>query len=511
MKGAVQDLAQTHGATGVGARNVGAVLRSGRQYLEDIRADGRQVFYEGERVKDVTTHPAFRGAAKSIARLYDIAAAPENCDVMTFVSPKTGQPVLRAYQIPRTVEDLRARRRMHERWAEATFGLMGRTPDHVASFFSGFAAKPQVFAANDGRDYAANVTRFYEYARDHHTYLSYAIVPPQIDRAKPAHQQSDPTLYAGVVKERDDGIVLRGAQQLATGAVFADYLHLSCIHPLQPGDEAYAIGVAMPMNTPGLKIYTRRSYARPDESAFDYPLSNRFDETDSLVVLDDAVVPWENVFVYRNVQICRDQWWKTPAHIYGNYQAQVRFMTKLRFLVGLAKRVNEMTGTDPLPPVQMQMGELAALASLVELMVGAQETGATIDPDGVVWPCRQALYSIMALQSELSPRIIDIIRELTGGAMIMLPSSVRDYESKGSAADLERYVASPGTKSRDRVALLKMAWDMIGTEFAGRHQQYEKFYGGASFLLKQTMFRTYDFNRAKQLVDAALTLAQGDE
>src|SRR5688572_33288419 len=127
---------------------------------------------------------------------------------------------------------------------------MGRTPDHVANFFAGFAAKPALFGA-----FEKNVLDFYRHARDNHVYLSYAIVPPQIDRSKPAHQQSDPTLYAGVVNERDDGIVISGAQQLATAGVFSDYLHLACIHPLQPGDENYANAVAVPLNAPGLKLY----------------------------------------------------------------------------------------------------------------------------------------------------------------------------------------------------------------------------------------------------------------
>jgi len=181
-------------------------MRTGSEYLRSLN-DGRQVFVDGERVADVTRHAAFREAARSIARLYDIAAAPENRERMTFVSPKTGEPVLRAWQIPRSHADLRARRLFSETWAEATFGLMGRTPDHVAGFFCGYAATPGVLAAG-GQNFADNVVAFYEHMRDNHLYASYAIVPPQIDRSKPAHKQSDPALYAGVVKERDDGIVI---------------------------------------------------------------------------------------------------------------------------------------------------------------------------------------------------------------------------------------------------------------------------------------------------------------
>jgi 4-hydroxyphenylacetate 3-monooxygenase len=479
-----------------------AGLRSGAQYLAEIRDDGRQVIYDGEVVKDVTSHPAFRGAARSIAGLWDIAADPKNRDLMTYTSPRTGKPVLRCYHVPRAPEDLAPRRRMLQRWAEETFGLMGRTPDHVAGFFSGFAAKPSFFASA-GQQFADNLVAFYEYVRDNHRYISYALVPPQIDRSKPSHKQSDPTLCAGVVAERDGGIVLKGAQQLATGAAFSDYLFLSCIHPLVLGDENYAISVAMPINAPGLRVYPRRSYATTVTTPFDYPLSGRFDETDALITLDNVFVPWERVFIYRDITLCREQWTKTPSHSYGNYQAQIRYATKLRFLLGVMKYHCEITGVDSLPASQAQLGEMAALASIVEMMVEAQETRATVE-EGVVWPSRAALYSVMALQADINPKLIDLARDLSGGGMIMLPSSRLDYDNPDTAQELERYVASPGFPSRKRVALLKLAWELIGSEFAGRHQQYEKFYGGPQMSNKLHAYRNYDFARAKELADAAL-------
>src|SRR6516162_6059638 len=149
-----------------------ASMRTGAEYLRSLR-DGRQVFVDGEKVADVTAHPAFREAARSVARLFDIAAAPENRDRMTFLSPKTGMPVWRAYQIPKDHADLRARRLFSETFAEATFGLMGRTPDHVAGFFCGYAATPAVLAAG-GQNFADNVVAFYEHLRDNHLYASYA-------------------------------------------------------------------------------------------------------------------------------------------------------------------------------------------------------------------------------------------------------------------------------------------------------------------------------------------------
>ena len=491
-------------ATATKSSTSGSPLRTGAEYLKSLR-DGRRVYLDGELVKDVTEHPALREAARSLARLYDIAAAPENRELMTFVSPKTGQPVHRGYQIPKTHADLRARRLFSEKWAEATFGLMGRTPDHVAGFFCGFAAKPSVFAAA-GKQFGENVVRIYEEARDNHLYMSYAIVPPQIDRSKPAHKQSDPTLHAGVVKERDDGIVISGAQQLATAGIYSDWLHLSCIQPCQPGDENYANGLVVPVNAPGLKFYPRRAFAKADMNSFDYPLSTRFDETDSYVIFDNVFVPWENVYCYRNIDVCRDQWRMTPAHAYGNLQAQVRYAVKLRFMIGLAKRMNENTGHDSNPPVQMAMGELASFVSIVESMAIAQEVVATADADGVLWPSRTTLYSVMALQSEFNGRMLELIRELSGSAMITLPSSAADFDNPEMARDIERYMRSASSDAKTRMALLRLLWDFLGSEFGSRHQQYEKFYGGGTYTVKANINRLYDYKRATALVDAALSL-----
>jgi 4-hydroxyphenylacetate 3-monooxygenase len=482
-------------------------LRTGDSFLAGLRRGGRTVFVDGERVSDPSGHPAFKAGAQTLARLFDYAAAPDNRDRMTFTSPDTGGPVWRCFQIPHTHEDLRGKRIAAEAWAELTFGLMGRTPDHVSNFFAGYAAKPQFFARG-GAGYADNVVSFYKYIRDNHQYVTYALVPPQIDRSRPAHQQSDPTLYAGVVKETGSGIIIKGGQQLATGAVFADWVQISCIHRLHPGDEAYAINVVVPIDAPGLRLYSRRAFALQATSAEDYPLTSRFDETDCFVVLDDVHVPWEHVFIYRNTELCFAQWWETPSHLYGNHQAQARFATKLRFLLGLARRMNEATGNDATPPVMVEMGELAAYASIVENMLRVHETVGPIDEDGIVWPSKSALYAVMALQSRINPHMIDIVRELAGAAMITLPSSIKDFENPQERPDVERYFVSGKMGARDRVRLMRLAWDFIGTEFANRQQQYEKFYGGASYLVKMNMYRAYDFAGAGRMVDTALSLPE---
>jgi 4-hydroxyphenylacetate 3-monooxygenase len=477
-------------------------LRTGQQYLNSLR-DGRAVYIDGAVVEDVSTHPAFRGAVRSIARLYDVASDPANADVMTAPSPYGREPINVAHMIPRSKEDLVHRRRGLRRWSEETYGLMGRSPDHVASFIAGFAGNSSVFARG-GKQFAANIVRFHQRVCEDDLYLAYVIVPPQIDRSKPAHQQSDPFLYAGVKEEVEGGIIIKGAQMLGTGAALADWIYLSSIFPLRPGDENYALSLVVPVAAPGVKIFSRRSYAAAATSTFDYPLSSRFDETDALVVFDDVFVPWEQVFAFRNREVVAAQWWETSAHVLGNNQAQIRFATKLDLLTGIAHRIAEMNGTAALPPVQGMLGELAAYTSMVGGLVYGAEQNCTIDADGVAVPGRAETYANMTLQSDVYPKLLGIVRELCGGGVIQLPSSVEDFRDPEIAATLERYIQSPGHTAQERVKLLKLAWDLIGSEFASRHQQYEMFYAGAPFVVKMRMYQNFDFSRADGLVERML-------
>src|SRR6185295_15964169 len=213
------------------------MIRSGDDYMRGLR-DGRTVLFNGERVADVTAPPAFAAGVRTVARLYDLAHDPANRELMTYGSPRDGRPINKSWLVPRTREDLAARRCAIKYWADASYGFLGRSPDHVASFFAGFAGSPG-FYARAGQQFADNLLRFAAKAADEDLYISYVIVHPTIDRAKPAHQQAEPYLYAGVAAERDNGIVIRGAQMLGTGSIMSDYVLVTVILPLRPGDEDY--------------------------------------------------------------------------------------------------------------------------------------------------------------------------------------------------------------------------------------------------------------------------------
>jgi 4-hydroxyphenylacetate 3-monooxygenase len=475
-------------------------MRTGKDYLSSL-ADGRTVFVNGEKVEDVTTHPAFEGVANSVAELFDVAADPASG--MTYTAPETGNLANAAFMIPRTREDLARRRSAISTWAKVSRGFLGRSPDHVAGFYAGFASAPEVFDRGD-RSFGDNVTRCYRRLLDESRYASYVIIPPQVDRSTTAAGWDGELIQVGVLDERDDGIVVRGSQMLGTGSAVSDEIFVSCIKPLGPDDERYALSFVVPTGTPGVRLYCRRPYALGQPSTFDYPLSTRFDESDALVVFDDVFVPWEDVFVYRDPAGLRDQFFATAAHVLGNTQAQIRLVEKLRFIIGIARKVAQVNQIDKLPPVQEKLGDLASIASIVEGMVLAAESAASPDANGVMRPNSRFLYAPMGLQAELYPRVIALVRELVGGGVIQLPSSFRELVADETRGDIERYIQSPGYPSEERVKLFKLAWDVVGSEFGGRHQQYEMFYAGAPFVAKGYAFRNYGYDEAVAGVDEFL-------
>jgi 4-hydroxyphenylacetate 3-monooxygenase len=478
------------------------MARSGDEYIRGLR-DGRIVLLNGERVGDVTGHPAFAGAIRTVARLFDLAHDPSNRALMTYPSPRDGRPVNKSWLVPRTRDDLVARRKAIKFWADASYGFLGRSPDHVASFFAGFAGSP-AFYARDRQQFADNLLRFAAKAADEDLYISYVIVHPTVDRAKPAHQQAEPYLYAGAAAERDGGIVLRGAQMLGTGAVMSDYIFVTVILPLKPGDEDYAISCVVPNGTPGLKLYPRRPYALGSTSVFDYPLSSRFDESDSLVVFDDVFVPWEDVFIYKNIELTAGQFSATAAHVLGNTQSHIRSWAKLQFLVSLVKRCMDASGRSATSEIVSQLGDLATRVSIVEGMILGAEAAAQPDQFGVMRPNDSLLYASQVYQQAMYPALLNQIRGLMGGALIQLPATVHEFDAAHSAADIERYVRWPHAAGELRVKLLKLLWDALGSEFASRHLQYEMFYAGEPAAIHGREFRNFDWAAAEQLVDNCL-------
>jgi 4-hydroxyphenylacetate 3-monooxygenase len=476
------------------------MVKTGAAHLQSLR-DGRDIRLNGERISDPTRHPAFRNACETAAGFYAFQSRPENLALMTFTAD-TGATVNRSWQLPTSYAELLERRRALEAWAELHMGFFGRSPDHVASTLSGFLMGIDVFEAYDPKR-AAAVRDYVRYARDNDLYLSYAIVNPQADRGRTAHEQKDEFLIAGAVDEDAAGITVRGAKMLATAAVMANEIFVSTLPPLGKGDERYALSFAIPLNTPGLRILSRKSYEASAVSGFDNPLSNRLDENDALLYFDDVKVPWERVFVHGDVAMCQRQFHGTPAHVLQNYQAQIRLMVKLRFLAGLAHRIADTNGTLGYPQVRETLGQIAADVAVIEGLVWGMEARGGMT-GGWFLPDRQTLYTALLTAQEIYPRMMTRIRELAGGAMIMLPGSIADYDDLDTARMIRGTQVSSYYGPDDKVKFYKLAWDAVGSEFASRHLHYEIMYAGTSYVTRNNAFRTFDWERSVAMVDGVM-------
>ena len=481
--------------------------KTGAEHLRSLK-DGRKVYIDGKLVEDVTTHAAYRRATASAALLYDYQARPENIELMTFVPEGGARRVNRCWQMPRNYEELVQRRKALQAWAQVSYGFLGRSPDHVASTIIGQRMGLEVFQKH-GPKRAKALADYADYATGSDLFLTYVIVNPQADRSKDWGEQVE-ELVAQIVDEDTTGLTIRGAKMLGTSSIMANEVFVANLQPLKPGEEALAFSCALPMNTAGLRVLSRKSYEAHAVSVYDNPLSARFDENDALLYFDNVRVSWERVFVHRDTDMCRAQFHDTPSHVFQNYQAQIRLSVKMKFLVGLAHKITEAIGTTNMPQVREQLGSLAANAGMVEAMLSGMEVSGGKRGEFYV-PNRHLLYAAQVITQDLYPRLINLIRDLAGGSLIMLPSSFRDWANSELAPILRKTQRSPNFNSEDKVKLLKAAWDAVGSEFGSRHTQYEMFYAGARFVTTGHSYRTFDWGAARGMVDHLLSTYNLDE
>jgi len=474
--------------------------KTGAEHIKSLQ-DGRTVYIDGKLAGDVTVHPAFRNSVKSAGMLYDFQARPENIELMTFQPNGANRRVNRSWQMPRNYAEMVQRRKAMQAWAELSCGFMGRSPDHLASAIVGQTMGIEVFEKH-GAARAKALRDYYEEASRNDYFLTYVIINPQAERGKDWGEQTE-DLVARIVDEDAGGITIRGAKMLGTSSIMANEIFVANLQPLKAGEEALAFSCALPMNAKGLRVLSRKSYEAAAVSVFDNPLSSRFDENDALLHFDDVKIPWARTFVVRDTACQLAQWHQTPAHSYQNYQSEIRLLVKLRFLVGLAHKVTETIGTINYPPVREALGELSSYVSTIEAFVlGMEAKGYQYGP--YYLPDKELLYASQVQSQMIYPKVIHTLRDLSGGGVMMLPSSVADLENPEIAAYIGKTQYSPVMSSTDRIRLFKLVWDAVGSEFASRHLQYEMFYSGAKLVTAGMAYRNFNWAQTTAAVDRML-------
>ena len=479
-------------------------MLNGKEFLESIR-DGRRVYIGKELVEDVTAHPAFANAAATLGMIYDRKNAPENRDLM--VSEEDGESFSTYFLRPRSREDLERRFETHRRIASWTYGFVGRSPDNFPSYLSGLATSPDMF--NDLQPgFGDNLTAYYRMARRDDLFLSHSVTNPQatrrVDGELADKGQVSPTLR--VVREDDDGVVINGLKMIGTASVFCHETWVGNLQPVPPGQEAEAITCAVPLNLPGVSIWSRKPYEASANSEFDMPLSTRYDETDAAILFENVKVPWERVFLHNNTEMSREIYMRTPGHSLANHQANVRFLEKLKLIVALAHKLTQSNRADRIPAVQSTLGKLAAMLATLEGMIMGQLHGCEemVPGSGYVTVNRRYMYAALYWCTNNHSAICDMVRELMGGGPIQMPADSSVMADPELNEKFETYWAVSDQSAQDRMKLMRLAWDVLGTEFAGRHMLYEKFYAGPGFVMDSYSYNAAPWDDLDAIVDGLL-------
>lgn len=477
------------------------MIRNADEYLESLR-DGRVVYVGGEKIDDVTAHPAFRNAARSYAGIFDARFDAEYRDILTY--EEDGERHATYFLRPRSREDLERRTRSCEAIADMTYGMMGRSPDFVGGYIAGAAMQPEVFDSGNNK-FSQNVLGYYEHCKKNDVFLSHAVTPPQGSRDEAfSGRKARQVPSLAVMDEKDDGVVLDGMKMLATSATFSDDVWIGNILPLAEGHEKESITCVIPVNAPGLSLWSRKPFERYAVSELDNPLAYRYDESDCIVVCKDVKVPWERVFTYDNIPLSRQIYFETPAHTLSNHQACVRFRAKLRLLVGLARRVTESAGTVNIPAVNDDLGHLAALYGIISGLVQGQIQDHEELGNGYVNYNRHMMYATIYWCTQNYDPICTKVRELLGGSVLQMPADVSVMENPDTRELFEQLWGTSGQSALERYKLYKLAWDLLGTDFGGRHLQYERFYMGPAFVVRGHNNRECAWDEILDYVDELL-------
>ncbi len=480
-------------------------LRNGEQYLDGLN-DGREIWYDGQQIKDIRNHPGLRNTALTVAQYYDFQSNPDLADLLTYETPDGDRAHL-SFIETRSVEDLRRRAAAYGAWAEVTGGLMGRAPDYMNACMMAVAAAGHHWGKNDP-EMAKHAQDIYLHCRRNDVCMTHTFVNPMVDRSVPVIDQ-EPYINAGIVDRTKDGIIVSGARMVGTLAPFADE-NLSFGAPLGlgPNEADYALGFQAKVDAPGLK-WICRDIMDEERPHFDRPLSGRFEEMDCIAVFENVEIPWEDVFVCRDIEVHNGSLGEMRFMQSLGHHVLVKNVAKTRFLFGLAHLLADSTKISSFINVQDRLGDILMWLQTFESLAIAAVEGAELNPaNGLYYPNTAAINASLRLYPEVYPRIIAHLFQLGGGGYVSIPQ-----EATLDLAELaiDKYYKGASTDAKGKVQLFRLAWDLIGSGWGGRQQLYERFFFGDTQKMKALNYMTYDKDEAVAVVNRLLQAPNGSE
>ena len=477
--------------------------RTGSEYLKGLQQSSAEIWLGDERITDVTSHPALRGCAQSMATLYDMQHTEDLRDEMTYPSPTTGDPVGLSFITPQTHEDLQRRSAMMFHWSRFSGGMLGRSSDYINVEIMAAAAAADFYHQNDPR-FGENARNYYDYARENDLCMTHTLVNPQSNRALTASGHPSADVALRIVDENADGMVVRGARILATLGPLADEIMVfpSTVLKAASDTNSFAFAFTIPCAMPGMKLICRESLAY-GESRVDHPLSSRFEEMDTIVVFDDVLVPWDRVFLKSDPELCSRHFPETGCLAHMAQQVAIKNTCKTEFVLGIACSIAEALGSNEFQHVQEKIAECMINLEIMRACLRASEADAKIDKWGVMAPDRAPLDAARNIFPKMYPRMIEILQLLSASSLMLIPpDSALDSPV---AEDIDRYLAAANCTARDRIKLFRLAWDVACSGFAGRQVLYERFFFGDPVRMMSVLYRTYDKQPLMDRVDKFLS------
>jgi 4-hydroxyphenylacetate 3-monooxygenase len=477
------------------------MIRTGQQYRDSIR-DGRQIWINGERVNDVTTHPMFRPLVDIRARMYDMQHEAQHAPTMTY-REDSGEICPVAAKLPTTQDDWHAKRRATDIVLDEIGGIVTRVGDEtVGEMWSLYDGQEMLNEVNP--IFAANIRTHVDRVLRLDPFHVSANTDPKGNRSK-RPQDQDPDMLLHVVQETDAGIVVRGAKY-ETAAAYANQAFTKPTIANWGDAELsdYAVGFICDLGSPGLKFICRTGFAgrAPIE---DYPLSNRFDEVDTLVVFDNVLIPWENVLFYRHTRAAT--FIRATLHRYSAFAFTQRNIKLADMMIGAALYNVRQTGLDKQQAVQEKLAQLACYREGINAHLTAAIATAQRSPGGLLMPEQSLLFSGRVLAcSQLAP-MMHIARELCGGQICVTPD-VASFRDPEVGPWLEKfYSVSDEWQAEDRRKLLAFARDLLNSDYAGHRLTFQLFAQSPPFAHLAAVWRNFDWNEPLRVVHKAAGLS----
>ena len=444
-------------------------IRTGQDYRDSIR-DGREVWIAGERVDDVTEHPAFARTVDSVAAIYDLQHREDRQDALTMVSPATGDRVSRAYKIPASTNDLIERRELVEQVARTTGGTMGRLPEYGAAFALGLLNLSKEFGrVQPGSE--SNIETWFERCQEGDVSLATSFVDPQVDRSKSAEEVG----LLRIVEHRPDGIVITGCKSVATfGPLCNEFLIITAPRRFNSADEVLYLSV--PASSEGLRFFCR-SPLGINTSRFDGPLSSRFDEPDAWALFDNVFVPADRVFLAGGADFSKVAGYFGQILGWPWYHNLIRISVKADLLAGVCTLLTEYLNTWQYPQVQESVSETIEYAETIRAFLRAAEEDCVITAGGIAMPNPSTITVAKLFAVKGYPRLLEIVRELAGQGIIMAPAEA-NLDNPELGPLLRPYFTAYEVDAVDRIRLFRLAWDLACDSFAGRQTLFELFNAG---------------------------------